>query len=216
MNKNFLNNLIKLLVTIIVLIVIIFIIKIIYNAIILNKLSNLAKEKFNSTNYSYNIKLHGKESIGETNAYVKDSKYLVQSYASINGDEQRLIGYGDEQDTISIMENNNTREATINGKNTSNLTIAANKSTIEEMYDSFYLHKWTDFGTILSCKISSEKLNDKNCYFIQFDDIKLWIEKDTGIVMRSIHLDSVSDYSFSFNDVTDNQIVKPDISDFNI
>lgn len=66
-----------------------------------------------------------------------------------------------------------------------------------------------------SAIITSEQLNDTDCYFVQFNGIKIWINKDNGLPLKYISENNMVTYSYEFGNVTSSNIVKPDISDFN-
>ncbi|MFR5684293.1 MAG: hypothetical protein ACLUD1_09665, partial [Clostridia bacterium] len=77
-----------------------------------------------------------------------------------------------------------------------------------------------NIGTALSVKISTERCNGKECYLIEsYDNVKVWVEKETGLVIREMSIISydngefnvVTDYLYDFNNVTDEQVAEPSI-----
>ena len=82
--------------------------------------------------------------------------------------------------------------------------------------------------------ISSEKCNGKDCYRIVLysfgdnDGTIYYIEKETGLLLRSIGVssmyanvdgekyDMITDYQYEFDVVTEEAFIEPDISEYNI
>ena len=62
-------------------------------------------------------------------------------------------------------------------------------------------------------KISTD--HDGN-YLIELENWKMWVDKDTGLVIREINGGLISERSYEFDNVKDEDIVKPDISDCKI
>ena len=216
MEKKSTKNIVIIILSIVLFLLALFVIKFIYNAIILNKLSKLAMEQFNYTNYSYYIKTSGSSSVGETIAYVKGENYLVETLNVDLLKSKKITGYYDGKDEIYIQEDGESKEAIINGKNTSDESFQANASSIKSFYTASNFENWTNFSTILSSKISSETYKGKPCYLLDFGEIKVWIDKDTGLILRRVTAGNSTDFTFNFEKVTDEMIVKPDISEFKV
>mgnify|MGYP001624069821 CR=1 FL=1 len=53
-------------------------------------------------------------------------------------------------------------------------------------------------------------LNDKNCYLLKVENYLNFIDKDTGLTIKEINIanNSVIDYSYSFDSVTDSKILE--------
>lgn len=73
-------------------------------------------------------------------------------------------------------------------------------------------------GRALSVKITSEVCNGKECYLFEHDKVRVWVEKETGLVIREIseissnnnnEFDVVTDYTYTFDNVTDEQVKEP-------
>lgn len=90
------------------------------------------------------------------------------------------------------------------------------------------------FGIPILSTISSEKCNGKDCYRIVLysfgdnDGTIYYIEKETGLLLRSIGVssmyanvdgekyDMITDYQYEFDVVTEEAFIEPDISEYNI
>lgn len=74
-------------------------------------------------------------------------------------------------------------------------------------------------------RISNGKLNQKECYiindfvnpFFMNDNNKneVYIEKDTGLYIKSIMGSNVTDREYEFDNVEDSIFIEPDISEYN-
>ena len=53
-------------------------------------------------------------------------------------------------------------------------------------------------------------LDDKKCYLLKIENYLNFIDKDTGLTIKEINIanNSVIDYSYSFNSVTDAKILE--------
>jgi len=47
-------------------------------------------------------------------------------------------------------------------------------------------------------------------------DYKIWVEKETGIIIRVMDIGYIINRNYTFDVVTDEDIIKPDISDCKI
>ena len=60
-------------------------------------------------------------------------------------------------------------------------------------------------------RITTTKYKNKECYEIETNGITLWIDKDTGLVYRQINGFGVTEFSYEFDVVKDEDIVKPSV-----
>ena len=61
-----------------------------------------------------------------------------------------------------------------------------------------------------SVDVESADCKGKECYVIKGDNYQRYLDKETGLVVRTIESDQVTDFEFIFNEVKDTDIVKPD------
>ena len=82
------------------------------------------------------------------------------------------------------------------------------------------------FDGLLKIKsLKIEECNGKQCYYFNIDNngrnIKIWIDKETGLVVRNMtaisegenngKINIVQDWIYSFNTVTENDVIKPSL-----
>ena len=63
----------------------------------------------------------------------------------------------------------------------------------------------------ITSKITTTECNNKECYMIEADGITLWVDKDTGLVYREMNGLGVAEFSYEFDVVSDDDIVKPTV-----
>lgn len=98
-----------------IIIILIIAVYFIRNLLIINNIYQLATETSNSDNYSYVAENYNNGSLLVSQVYFNDGNYYSYS-KEYSETPSTMIGYYDGTDTISILEENNTRKATINGE----------------------------------------------------------------------------------------------------
>lgn len=193
-------------ISIILFLIFCFFIKFIHHAIILNHVSNLAKEQIENTNYYYHNKNYlDNGTLITFERYNKANHYSIvqkiQSPTSTNLLEYKVTSNGTQM--LEQFENGTVKKSDIPVDKTDSL-IGPDIKTIYSIAD---YTNWTKFSTIVQSKISSVLgPNGKDCYLIQYNGMMLWIEQDTGLIIRKLIGNYLSDYQFSFNTVTDEQV----------
>ena len=94
----------------------------------------------------------------------------------------------------------------------------------EERVNKNKEHFWFDYSYFIDenklmkkATIKNETINNTDCYSIEtLHGCKIWVEKQTGLIIRDINVDYITDYNYEFNNVKDENVVKPDISDCQI
>lgn len=193
---------------------------------------NLAKYK-SSNNYYVKMINEDDESKVISEIYKKESNYLEKieiingdnvsqtcDIYSIDGEIHKYIIAGDNK--LAVMKNNNDNEHS------------------DLFCDIFNIsNKWNYIKMLWNIKISNENYNGKECYFINLDkcvkymddyfgnfllgenekieDYKLdyYIEKDTGLIVKT-SIGPYNEYEYKFDIVTDEDLVEPDISDYDV
>lgn len=190
---------------------ILFIIIIMRKFIILSNLENISKDIINSNNYYariYSISSQG-NIITMNESYNKDSKYLttIKIYGTNITEERGINFYKNQDDIIQIIKVGETKIAFLN-----NDTIAGN--TQINAYYNYKMNIWNKLILSIFSRIPTEQCNNKECYLIEIaKDYKMWIDKQTGLIVREINNNAVTDFYYEFDVVKDEDIVKPDISD---
>lgn len=194
---------------IIFLVFIVFFILTLRKVIIFNKIENVSKEKLDSVNYYIERISIQDNSTTITKSYNKDNNYFTEFKTFLlNNDEKRgLIIYKKDNEQISIMQSGETKVAYIN-KNFLNV-----ESVNLMPLNTNDMKLWQKLLLAAISRITSEKCNNKECYLVEpAKEWKLWIDKETGLVIREINGSILQDSYYKFNEVTDENIVKPDIS----
>ena len=65
-------------------------------------------------------------------------------------------------------------------------------------------------------RITTDNCNNTECYLIELDNLKMWVDKDSGLVLREINGSFVTERFYEFDIVKDEDIIKPDTSDCEI
>ena len=153
------------------------------------------------------------DSITLMKSYNKDENYISESnFISTDNDdkERKIIIYKNNDEKISIIQSGEDKIAFTDSE-----TLMGKVNL-----DSIGLNSMSTSDKLLlsvTSKITSEEYNDKECYLIEpASTWKLWIDKETGLVIREENGMTVQDNLYKFDEVTDADMVKPDISDCKI
>ena len=175
-------------------------------------MTNLEKnsEGFKNVNnyYTERYSLQG-STVNIVKAYKKYNVVLsTYSTYGINIDEiRRLTIYKSENEKLGIIQSGEHKIADLSGNILGGLEDIHTYSLYEmNLFSKLLLSTFTH--------ISSDKLNGRECYYIeQAKGWKLWVDKENGLILREANASIITDYSYKFDIVTDENIEKPDISD---
>lgn len=173
--------------------------------IIISKLSNTAKEYTSQEHINYHLKteIYSEGNMQILEAYYKgETSILIQNNYSKNTGIVKQIHYHSNTEKFSIIDN---------GK----------EKLLREGTDFLFsplAFKRNGFIEYLSLALSTDvrktSLAGKECYLIKDEDIELFIEAHTGLIIKTINNSKniTTDYYCEFNTVTDNEINRPDTS----
>ena len=131
----------------------------------------------------------------------------AQTYSSKILNERKTTAYLKDNEKIVIIQSGEDKVALLNG-NIAPIHI----STISEFDDIKF-----KIPLAFTARITTEKCNNKECYLIEVSkDYRIWVEKDTGIIVREINIDNITNRIYTFDEVKDEEIIKPDVSDCKI
>ena len=121
----------------------------------------------------------------------------------------KLTIYENGQEAIDLQEASNTTEkhASIhkNSMSEDRKLIGFSKTFLENLEYSMYK------------SIQTVNLNGKKCYFLKYDDSKIFFDIETGFAIKAIHEDGKTmDYEYEFGTVTDEDVAKPDLAGYKI
>lgn len=198
---------------VILIVFVIFLIFTLRKLVILNKIENLAEDKVNITNYySEKISVTGK-SVSIMKVYNKDDKYITQlrTFVPTTDEKRGITVYKNNDEKLAIIESGENKIAFTNSESIIDGKLSVNNFELRKMN---ILQKLILAATT---RITSEECNNKKCYLVEpAKGWKLWIDKETGIVVREINGSTLQDSYYEFNVVKDEDIIKPDISDCEI
>ena len=195
----------KILLIILVAILVIFMIFIIRKVVIFNNLEKTAQTFENSSNYYASVIQPQGDSIIVIESYNMDDKHLINmdSYKLNSNSHIKLEYYKDKNEEIGIARN---------GEEAYEIEEALYQEKVEVQSLNFYAHDfWSNLGLAFKSTVKSDKCNGEKCYLIENANLKLWVSKDTGLVMRKIEGSIVNEYNYEFNNVTDEDVRKPEL-----
>lgn len=175
------------------------------NFVIILSLQDRIQVYSNSTNYHIkSFSTFGDGIQTETDYYKNDLKSLKIVKKQV--DEMKMItrSFSDGENIKTYME------------------IGENKTVMEngsELFENETISNGLELANIFNClisKISSTKIDGKQCYKIGyfFGPRELYIEKDTGLIIKNMVNEQYINYEFEFNNVEDNIFEEPDISEY--
>ena len=211
------KKILKIIGIILIILLVLTLIHTIRNYIIIRNLQNKISKYSNSTNYfvkSESTKNDGTKIIMKY--YQKDNKQAVFLEKTSNENEIKISRYNNGERVDTFTE---TKDSKVAQLDTSTLISVNIYNQLETD------NKWQTFiGSIIS-NIRSEKCNDKECYVITgftsttsltFEGTKIYIDKDTGLLVKVIEDETISNREYEFNNVEDTIFVEPDISQYTL
>ncbi len=211
------KKILKIIGIILIILLVLTLIHTIRNYIIIRNLQNKISKYSNSTNYfvkSESTKNDGTKIIMKY--YQKDNKQAVFLEKTSNENEIKISRYNNGERVDTFTE---TKDSKVAQLDTSTLISVNIYNQLETD------NKWQTFiGSIIS-NIRSEKCNDKECYVIKgftsttsltFEGTKIYIDKDTGLLVKVIEDETISNREYEFNNVEDTIFIEPDISQYTL
>lgn len=178
--------------------------------IIITNLVNESKEYANKTNYLAVVQSLQNGNVNMAKSYNKDGNYLttLKTYGKDIQDERGLIKYKKDNEEIGIVYSGQEKIAILNGTVLADISVVNLFSTFDDILPRLQL-------AVMS-RISTDNYGNIECYLIELDNWKMWVEKDTGLIIREINGGMVAERIYEFDIVKDEDIIKPDISDCKI
>lgn len=179
------------------------------NYLIISRLQNKITEYSNSNNY------HAKtvSTLGEgiplyLDYYRKDNKSLQIMQRQTGEVVNTMKRFSDGKDVRTYIEAGDNKAVYVNG-------------TDVLLYDKIYNQLETNNLSqkllhSLVAIIFSDEIEGKSCYVISVPNNKLYIDKETGLLVKNIIQEQYVDYEFEFNNVDDSIFEEPDISEYTI
>lgn len=221
MDKKKMKKISKIVLIVVFIFFMLFIINTIRKLIIIKELQRNVSQYTSSTNYY--VKCSSNQDDGAMvvlNSYQKDNKRLFVVERIENGKTiAKISTYDDGKEKHTFLEASETKKASLD----SHVLMAMN------LYD--YFGGQSNMGLILSCissKVESVEYNGKECYRIgnfntleslssaDADVSEVYIEKETGLVLKTNFGTINSEREYEFDTVQDEIFVEPDISQYEL
>ena len=186
----------KIMLLIILIIFIIIIIHTLRNLIIINNLKNRIKpysESSNNTNSNMDIMTY------------KNNDKFVRIYKRISNEVVATVSeYYDGKTTTRYTDSSSGKVVSTNEN-----TMMPNITSSFELENTLLLS--------FLYKIRSTEYNGKDCYVVNYfigETDSIYIEKDTGLCIKSISSDMVNEMEYKFDNVDDSIFIEPDASKY--
>lgn len=177
---------------------------------IVKDLQNKIAMKAQAPNFYRKAVTTGENSEVVTEGYRKGDKKFVTIKRTMNGEEMRISLY-DNGTTINVYTETADKK-----------TVKPNGSS-ELVFDlSNRLETFNDCHTFICCikaKISTTTYDGKECYIIKNfeepninEENEFYIEKETGLILKSTIMNQTSVMEYKFDNVTDEIFTEPDMS----
>ena len=142
-------------------------------------------------------------------SFNKDGNYLttIRTYEKDVQNERTIIRYKKDNEEIGIIQTGQEKVAILDGTVLGEVNIVSMFSKLDNM-------KQLLLATM--SKITTDNYGDIECYLIELHNEKIWVDKETGLIIREINGGYVSERFYEFDSVIDKDIEKPDISDCKI
>lgn len=215
--KKIIKNVLKIALIVIAILLVILIIHTIRNYVIVTDLQNKIAEYNGSTNYHIkSVATENNGTIVKMDYYKKNGKQVVFMERNVNNEITKISMYNNGERTDTFTETKDSKIAQLNS------------GTIMSVGIYNHLENDSKWQTILGCisaKIKSVDYNGKECYIVKefmsstsltFEGAETYIDKETGLFVKSTEADIVNERSYEFNMVDDSIFTEPDISQYTL
>lgn len=215
--KKIIKNVLKIALIVIAILLVILIIHTIRNYVIVTGLQNKIAEYNDSTNYHIkSVVTENNGTIVKMDYYKKDDKQVVFMERMANNEVTKISMYNSGERTDTFIETKDSKIAQLNSGIIMSVGIYNHLEN-----DS----KWQTILGCISAKIKSVDYNGKECYIVKefmsstsltFEGAETYIDKETGIFVKSIEAGIVNEREYEFNTVDDSIFTEPDISQYTL
>ena len=202
---------------IIAILIIIILVHTIRNYIIITDLQNKISKYSSSTNYHTKYVTTDDSGVIITmDYYKKDNKEVVFLERNLNGKINKISMYTNEGKTNIYTDTPDAKIAQLGSDTTIRINIFNQLETE---------NNWFTFMGSINTKVKLTNYKGKECYNISrfvsagtltFEGAEMYIEKDTGLLVKTIEEGTVSEREQEFNNVDDSIFVEPDINQYTV
>lgn len=219
MNKKIFKKILKTILIILLVLFVLFLLHSFRNFMIIRKLQKSIEPYLSSTNYH----LHSINSQDNGDSIVMD-------YYKKGSKETSIIERVSEKNPTKISTYINDESVTTYIDTPSEKYVTPNRNIVLSINIYNWCesdNNWQTFLISAFCNIRTSKYNEKDCYIISnffspyflyesFDSNLLYVEKDTGLLLKTQVGSMVSERSYEFNTVNDSFFVQPNISEYTL
>ena len=215
------SNKMKILKIILLIILIIFGIHIGRNMIIISSLNNKANNYVSSSNYHKETTNFNGDNLMIIDTYYKDGKTVTFLRRVTEKEINKISVYQSGDITNTYFETGDDKKAQLNQKDAFLVSNIFNYLESNNIFEILIRSVTTNIKTV-NC-------NGKDCYLMTdyFSSDLLtsrndsaYIDKETGLIIRMTmsgdSKDTVTDYTYEFDTVTDDIFIEPDINEYKI
>lgn len=203
--------------SIVAILIILVLIHTIRNYVIIKGLQDKISQYSNRSNYYIkSVATEDNGTIVTMEYYKKDNKQAVFLERNLNGEISKISMYNNGERTDTFWDNKENKTAQLD----SGTIMTVN------MYNHLETdNNWQTFLGSIFAKIKSTNYNGKECYIIKgfpsslsltFEGAETYIEKDTGLYLKTIEGDRTTERKYEFDKVDDSIFVEPDISQYTL
>lgn len=219
MNKKIVKKILKTILIILLVLFVLFLLHSFRNFMIFRKLQKSIEPYLSSTNYH----LHSINSQDNGDSIVMD-------YYKKGSKETSIIERVSEKNPTKISTYINDESVTTYIDTPSEKYVTPNRNIVLSINIYNWCesdNNWQTFLISAFCNIRTSKYNEKDCYIISnffspyflyesFDSNLLYVEKDTGLLLKTQVGSMVSERSYEFNTVDDSFFVQPNINEYTL
>lgn len=219
MNKKIVKKILKTILIILLVLFVLFLLHSFRNFMIIRKLQKSIEPYLSSTNYH----LHSINSQDNGDSIVMD-------YYKKGSKETSIIERVSEKNPTKISTYINDESVTTYIDTPSEKYVTPNRNIVLSINIYNWCesdNNWQTFLISAFCNIRTSKYNEKDCYIISnffspyflyesFDSNLLYVEKDTGLLLKTKVESMVSERSYEFNTVNDSFFVQPNINEYTL
>ena len=201
---------------IIAILVVIVLVHTIRNYMIITDLQNKISQYADSVNYYTKSIATVKDGTITMEYYRKDNNQVVFLERNLNDTINKIAMYNNGEKTDTFTQTPDTKIAQLNSGTIMSIGIYNHLETE---------NNWQTFLGSMFASVKSTNYNGKDCYIIKgfmsstsltFEGAETYIEKDTGLFIKDIEGETITEKEYEFDNVDDSIFVEPDISQYTL
>ena len=201
---------------IIAILVVIVLVHTIRNYMIITDLQNKISQYADSVNYYTKSIATVKDGTITMEYYRKDNNQVVFLERNLNGTINKVAMYNNGEKTDTFTQTPDTKIAQLNSGTIMSIGIYNHLETE---------NNWQTFLGSMLASVKPTNYNGKDCYIIKgfmsstsltFEGAETYIEKDTGLFIKDIEGETITEKEYEFDNVDDSIFVEPDISQYTL